>query len=150
MPTLWIDADACPRDVREIVLRASTKRRIPLVFVANRTQSPPRLAWVREIIVSKAMDAADAYLVAEAVLGDLVVTQDVPLAAELVAKGVSVISPRGVVWTVANIGERLAVRDLMTEVRAMGEITGGPPPFDEKAKRAFAAAFEPWVARTFR
>lgn len=144
---VWIDADACPRDVKEIVFRASRKRRFPVTLVANKLQATPKLAWITSVQVAHGLDVADDYIVQHAQPGDLVVTQDVPLAAELVAKEVDALSVRGELWTEANVGERLSVRDMMTEARAMGMTTGGPPPFDAKAKQQFANAFDRWLSR---
>lgn len=142
---VWIDADASPREVKEIVFRASRKHRFPVTLVANRLQATPPVAWITSVQVSHGLDVADDYLVAHCAPGDLVITQDIPLAAEIVAKGALAMSPRGEVFTEANIGERLSVRDAMTEVREMGLGGGGPPPFDEKVKRAFANAFDRWL-----
>lgn len=144
---VWIDADACPRDVKEIVFRASTKRRFPVTLVANKLQQVPKPAWITSIQVSQGMDVADDYIVEHSEVGDLVITQDVPLAAELVDKGVAALSIRGELWTEANIGERLSIRDTMTEARAMGITTGGPPPFDNKAKQRFANGFDRWLTK---
>lgn len=144
---VWIDADACPRDVREIVFRASRKRRFPVTLVANKAQPTPPMKWITAVQVAQGMDVADDHIAQHATPGDLVITQDVPLAAELVAKGVDALSVRGELWTEANVGERLSVRDLMTEARAMGLTTGGPPPFDQKARQAFANAFDRWLSQ---
>lgn len=144
---VWIDADACPREVKEVLFKASRKRRFPLTLVANRWLQTPNLRWITSVQVPQGLDVADEHIVQHAEPGDLVITQDVPLAAELIEKGVDCISIRGVEWTEANIGERLAVRDAMTEARAMGLVTGGPPPFDARAKQAFANALDRWLTR---
>jgi len=144
---VWIDADACPREVKEVVFRASGKRRFPVTLVANKLQATPRFAWITAVQVAHGLDVADEHIVQHAQPGDLVITQDVPLAAELVAKGVDALSVRGELWTEANVGERLSVRDMMTEARAMGLVTGGPPPFGPKAKQQFANAFDRWMAK---
>ncbi len=142
---VWIDADACPRDVKEIVFKRSTRQRFPVTLVANRLQAVPKPAWITAVQVAQGLDVADEHIVQHAEPGDLVITQDVPLAAELIAKGVAAISVRGETWTEANIGERLSVRDMLTEARAMGITTGGPPPFDGKARQRFANAFDRWI-----
>ena len=146
--TLWIDADACPRPIREIVFRASKKRKLPVVLVANKFVPVPKLAWITSVQVAAGMDVADNYIAARVQPDDLVITQDIPLAAEVIEKGTTALSLRGETWTAANIAERLSVRDFMTEARAAGLETGGPPPFDDKAKRAFANAFDRWLAKT--
>lgn len=142
---IWIDADACPVAIREIVFRASRKRRLPVTLVANKLVPTPGLNWIQCVVVAQGMDVADDYIAARVGPDDLVITQDIPLAAEVVAAGAIALSPRGEPFTEANVAERLAIRDAMTEVRAMGELTGGPPPFDDKVKRAFANAFDRWL-----
>lgn len=144
---IWIDADACPRPIKEVIFRASRKRRLPVTLVANALQQTPKLSWINAVQVTKELDAADAYIVKHSAPGDLVITQDIPLAAELIDKGVDTLGLRGEIWTASNIAERLSVRDFMTEVRASGVVTGGPPPFDDKAKVAFSNGFDRWLAR---
>ena len=147
---IWIDADACPRGVREIVLRASERRHVPLTFVANKFVPTPNLAWINSVQVAAGMDVADTYIVQNMSPEDLVVTQDVPLAAEVVEKGARAISHRGVTWTEENIREKLSMRDFFTEARASGIMTGGPPPFDTKAKQAFANALDRWLTAALK
>jgi uncharacterized protein YaiI (UPF0178 family) len=142
---VWVDADGIPAACKEVVLNAARKRKVPTTFVANRPLHLPTLAWVQMVVVSAGMDVADDHIAAHAKPGDLVITQDVPLAAEVVRQGIDAIGPRGQAWTEANIGERLSVRDFMTELRAGGVMTGGPPPFDDKAKRLFAGALDRWL-----
>ncbi len=144
---IWIDADACPRDVKDIVFKRSAKQRFPVTLVANKLQPTPKWRWITAVQVAHGLDVADEHIVQHAQPGDLVITQDVPLAAELIDKGVAALSVRGELWTEANIGERLSVRDMMTEARAMGMVTGGPPPFDAKAKQSFANAFDRWLTK---
>ena len=108
---IWIDADACPRGVREIVLRAAERRRVPLTFVANKFVPTPNLAWINAVQVPHGLDVADTYIVQHLSPEDLVVTQDVPLAAEVVEKGALAISHRGVTWTPENVREKLSLRD---------------------------------------
>jgi len=147
---LWIDADACPTAVREIVLRAAEKRRIDTTFVANKYIPVPALRWINAVQVSQGMDVADHYIAERVKPEDLVVTQDVPLAADVVAAGAMAISPRGMVWTAENVREKLSLRDFFTEARASGVKTGGPPPFDHKAKQTFANALDRWVTMGLR
>jgi uncharacterized protein YaiI (UPF0178 family) len=147
---IWIDADACPRPVREIVLRASERRHVPLTFVANKFVPTPNLAWINSVQVSQGMDVADTYIVQHLDPSDLVVTQDVPLAAEVVEKGALAISHRGVTWTAENVREKLSMRDFFTEVRESGIITGGPPPYDNRAKQAFANALDRWLTKAIK
>jgi len=148
---IWIDADATPRDVKEIVFRAAKRLRIETVLVANsRLQTPPGNPLISAVRVDGGADVADQYIVAEAVAGDLVVTQDIPLAALLVPKRVVVLDPRGEEHTEETIGERLSIRDLMEGARMAGVITGGPPPFDARAKQAFAGALDRALTRLLR
>lgn len=139
---VWIDADACPGAVTEVVTRAAHKLHIETVFVANKPLRPPESPYISTVLVSAGMDVADAYIAEQAQKGDLVVTNDIPLASLLVPKGIVVISPRGDLFSEDNIGERLSSRDLMHSLRETGTMTGGPQPFNEKHKRAFANRFD--------
>lgn len=149
--TLWIDDDGCPRDVKEIVLKAGPKRQVPVVLVANRERRVPRHPLIRSVVVPPGLDVADEHIAQHADPGDLVITNDIPLAAILVDKGVQALSHRGELYTKANVGERLAMRDFMTEARASGMVQGGgPPPFDRRAKRTFANAFDRWLTKALQ
>ena len=148
---IWIDADAAPRDVKELVFRASRRLGLPVVLVANqRLQAPPGYPLVTAIWVDGGPDVADRHIAAEAVPGDLVVTQDIPLAALLVPAGVAVLDPRGDEHTSETIGERLSLRDFMDQLRMGGTETGGPPPYDGRAKQAFASALDRVLTRLLR
>jgi len=149
--TIWVDADAAPRDVKELVFRASKRLGVPTVLVANLRLDPPAgYPLVTAVRVEGGPDVADQHIVAHAQPGDLVVTQDIPLAALLVPKGVVVLDPRGEEHTAETIGERLSVRDFMESLRATGAVTGGPPPFDARARQAFAAALDRALTRLLR
>src|SRR5690606_22604134 len=132
--TIWIDADACPRALKDVLYRAAIRLQRPLVLVAHQTLQVPASAWIRRVQVEMGFDAADRYIVEQAQAGDLVITNDIPLAAEVIPKGASVINARGEELDRENIRERLRVRNLMEEVRASGQITGGPPPLDNADK----------------
>ena len=148
---IWIDADATPRDVKDLVFRASERLQVPVVLVANlRLQPPPGQPLVSAVRVEGGPDVADDYIAAHAEPGDLVVTQDIPLAALLVPKLVAVLDPRGDEHTSETIGERLSVRDFMDQLRSSGAVTGGPAPFDGRAKQAFAAALDRVLTRLMR
>lgn len=148
---IWIDADATPREVKDVVFRAAMRLGIEAVLVANtRLQPPPGNPLVRAVWVDGGADIADQHITAHAVAGDLVITQDIPLAAALVPKSISVLDPRGEEHTTESIGERLSVRDLMEGFRLAGMVTGGPPPFDARAKQAFAAALDRALTRLLR
>jgi uncharacterized protein len=137
--------------VKEIVFRAAKRLGIPTILVANQPLHPPAgNALVTAVRVGGGADVADQHIVDEAAAGDLVVTQDIPLAALLVPKGVVVLDPRGDEHTTETIGERLAMRDLMEQARGAGMMTGGPPPYDARAKQAFAAALDRTLTRLRR
>lgn len=144
---IWIDADACPGAVRDIVIKAAVRRQIQILFVANKQLVLPESEFISLVKVEAGADVADMYIQSNAVPGDLVVTQDIPLAHSLVSAGTVVLSPRGEVFTEDNIGERIALRDLCTGLRDAGEITGGPKQFGEKEKRAFASGFDRELAK---
>ena len=147
---IWIDADACPKAVREVALKASERRQVPLTFVANKFIPTPAVDWITSVRVEQGPDVADAYIAKHVTPDDLVVTQDVPLAAEVVGKGALAISLHGVTWTEENVREKLSIRDFLTEVRETGVLTGGPPPYDNKAKQAFANALDRWLTATLQ
>ncbi|MEK7668952.1 MAG: YaiI/YqxD family protein [Gemmatimonadota bacterium] len=146
--TIWIDADAAPREVKELVFRAAKRLSLPAVLVSNlRLQPPADNSLVTVVRVDGGPDMADQYIVDHAQAGDLVVTEDIPLAALLVPKEIAVLDPRGDEHTAETIGERLSVRDFMDQLRSAGTITGGPRPWDERAKRAFADALDRVLTR---
>ena len=148
---IWIDADAAPREVKELVFRSAKRLNIETILVANqRLQTPPGNPLVSAIWVDGGADVADQYIASHAAAGDLVVTQDIPLAALLVPSQVAVLDPRGEEHTDETIGQRLSVRDFMEKARLAGVITGGPPPYDTRAKQAFAAALDRVLSRLMR
>jgi uncharacterized protein YaiI (UPF0178 family) len=148
---LWIDADAAPRDVKEIAFRAARRLELPTVLVANRRLPvPPGNPFVTAVRVEGGPDVADRHIAESAEPGDVAVTADIPLAAALVAKGVTVIDPRGEEFTADNVGERLAVRDFMDGLRGAGVETGGARPYGAREKQAFAAALDRVLTRALR
>lgn len=146
--TLWIDADACPRPVRDIMLRAARRRELQLVLVANTSLGLPPAPGVRQVVVPGGADVADLYIIEHAVPGDLVVTADIPLADGLVTRNITAINPRGEVYDKGSIGERLAVRNLMDELRGAG-LAGrsGPAPYSDKDRQSFANALDRLLAQ---
>jgi len=136
--TIWIDSDACPKPIKEIVYRASHRLQLPVILVANNYMSVPPGTLVRSIQVDQGADVADQYIVDHCGPKDIVITQDIPLAAKIVEKGTYAINPRGELYTEDNISERLAMRDLMKELRDSGTVTGGPAPFNQKDVESFA------------
>jgi uncharacterized protein YaiI (UPF0178 family) len=148
---IWIDADAAPREVKEIVFRAAKRLGVETVLVANqRLQTPPGNTFVTAVRVDGGPDVADRYIADHAAAGDLAVTADVPLAALLVPRGVAVLDPRGEEHTEETIGERLSVRDFMESLRTAGVVTGGPRPYDARARQAFADALDRALTRLRR
>jgi uncharacterized protein len=145
---LWIDADAAPRDVKEIVARAARRLELETVLVANqRLQQPPGNSFVSAVRVEGGPDEADRYIAEHAESGDVAVTADIPLASILVQQGVIVLDPRGEEFTPENVGERLAVRDFMDGLRGAGVETGGARPYGPKDKQAFASALDRVLTR---
>lgn len=147
---VFIDADACPNPIKELVIRAVHRLQIETVFVANKPILLPESPFLFAVQVSIGSDVADAYIESRAADGDLVVTQDVPLASQLVPRGITVISPRGHLWTEENINEARATRDLMEALRDTGTMSGGPRPFDDRLKREFARHFDAALNRLRR
>lgn len=143
--TIWLDGDAAPRAVKDIVFRAATKRRVAVVMVSNRWQKVPRSKWIRMVQVEGGLDRADEYIVEQLSAGDLVITADIPLAADAVEKGATVLRFRGEQLDASNVRQRLAVRDLMDDLRGAGVQTSGPPPFSTKDSQRFANALDRWL-----
>lgn len=147
---IWIDADACPREIKELLYRAAQRRKIRVTLVANQALSVPASEFIDSMVVRGGMNVADRQIVELLEPGDLVVTADVPLAAEVVAKGGQAIDPRGQLYTDANVGERLAVRNLLDELRGGGHIGGGPSSFSARDRQAFANQLDRWLAKQTR
>ena len=148
---LWLDADAVPRDVKEVCFRASERLMLETVLVANqRLQLPPGYPHLSAVRVDGGPDAADRYIAEHAAAGDVAVTADIPLAALLVPKGVVVIDPRGEEYTAESIGERLSVRNFMDGLRGAGVETGGHAAYGPRDKHAFANALDRELARALR
>lgn len=140
---IWIDADAAPNDVKEIVYRASARLELETVLVANqRLSTPANNPLVKSVVVPGGPDAADRHIIDHAEEGDLTITADIPLAAALVEKGVLVLDPRGERYTEANVRERLSIRDFMDSLRSSGVDTGGPKPYGKQSKQDFANALD--------
>lgn len=148
MLRIWVDADAAPKDVKDIVARAALRLEVPVYLVANqRLQTPANNPFVTAVRVAGGPDVADDHIVAEARPGDLAVTADIPLAARLVEKGVNTIDQRGTEYTEENVGERLSVRDFMDQLRSSGVETGGPSAWGAREKQAFAATLDRVLTR---
>jgi hypothetical protein len=135
---IWVDADACPRVIKEILYRAAKRTKVLTTLVANQALQVPPSAWIKTTQVAGGFDVADNYIVQQLEPGDIVVTADIPLAAEAIEKGAQAINPRGQHYTRANIKQRLAMRDLMEELRTIGEVSGGPSPLNQQDRQIFA------------
>lgn len=144
---IWVDADACPKPVKEILFRAAERVGLEVVLVANGPVSTPPSRWVRSIRVGAGYDVADQAILARLGQGDLVVTADIPLAAEVIERGGQALNPRGELYTRDRIRERLVMRDLMDVLRGSGIETGGPAAFGPRDRQAFANALDGLLAK---
>jgi len=142
MTVIWIDADACPLVIKEIIFRASKRLQVAIKMVANQFISHPKSALIEMVIVPKTFDAADAYIVLHVVAKDLVITADIPLAASVVEKGAIAINPRGEVYTHENAKVQLSVRNFMHDMRGAGLVTSYTPALNKIDMQKFAAAFD--------
>lgn len=148
---LWIDADACPRLARDLVVRFALKRKLQVVMVAGQAQQKPAFACVQLVVVPSGPDAADDYIVEQTQPGDLAICSDIPLADRLLKKGVAALDPRGQEFTEKNMGERLATRNLLSDLRDTGQInSGGQSSYGERDKQQFANALDRILARLLR
>lgn len=145
---IWVDADACPTVIKEILFRAAQRLKIPLTLVANQPLRVPAVANIKSIQVPAGFDVADNYIVQQLEPGDLVITADIPLAAEVIEKKGHALNPRGSLYTTENIRQRLAMRNFMEEMRSTGQVTGGPPPLNQSDRQAFANALDRFLAKT--
>ncbi|MGE8546172.1 YaiI/YqxD family protein [Alcaligenes sp. Marseille-Q7550] len=143
---IWVDADACPAVVKDILYRAAQRWERRLTLVANQMLRTPPSPWLRAVQVPRGFDVADDYIVQHVGAGDLVITADIPLAAQVLARQALVLSPRGERLDAGSIGERLAMRDMMEELRGAGVDIGGPPPFSQTDRREFANALDRLMA----
>ncbi|HEX7386663.1 MAG TPA: YaiI/YqxD family protein [Castellaniella sp.] len=147
---IWVDADACPAVIKDILYRAAQRSRRTLTLVANQMLRTPPSPLIRAVQVPRGFDVADDYIVEHASTGDLVITADIPLASEALSKGALVLSPRGERFTVDSISERLSIRDMMEELRSAGVDTGGPAAFSQADRRAFANALDKLLQKAQR
>jgi len=143
---IWVDADACPTVIKDILFRAATRTEIPLTLVANQMLRVPPSPFIRSVQVPSGFDVADNEIVKRVVAGDLVITSDLPLAAEVIEKGGHVLSHRGEWYSAANIRPLLNMRDFMDNLRASGVQTGGPPPMSQTERQAFAGHLDRFLA----
>ena len=147
---IWVDADACPNVIKEILFRVAERARIMVTLVANQPVPVPRMQYVRAVQVAQGFDIADNEIVLRCEPGDLVITADIPLAAEVIAKGATALNPRGELYTKENVKARLNMRDFMDTMRSSGIHTGGPPALNQRDRQAFANALDRFIARVGR
>jgi uncharacterized protein YaiI (UPF0178 family) len=139
---IWVDADACPVVIKEILYRAGQRWSCHVILVANQMLRTPPSPWLRAVQVARGFDVADDYIVQHASVGDLVITADIPLAAQVLERKALVLTPRGERLDANSIGERLAMRDMMEELRSTGVDIGGPASFSQADRREFANALD--------
>jgi uncharacterized protein YaiI (UPF0178 family) len=144
---LWIDADACPNMIKEIVFRAAERRALALTLVANQPMRLPASKYIRFVQVPAGFDVADKWIVAAMAAGDLVITADIPLAAAVIDKGGLALNPRGELYTKENIRERLSMRNFMDELRGGGVNTGGPPALGARDRQVFGNSLDAVLTR---
>lgn len=143
---VWVDADACPGVIKDILFRAAERARISVTLVANQWLRTPPSRYIRSLQVPGGLDVADSAIVERLRAGDLVVTQDIPLAALVLEKGGIALNPRGELYTPDNMAERLSMRNFMDELRGSGVQTGGPAVFHARDRQAFANQLDRWIA----
>lgn len=144
---IWVDADACPGVIKEIIYRAAERRQILTTLVANQMLRTPPSRFIRAVQVPHGFDVADDHIVGQVDAGDLVVTADIPLASAVIERGAHALNPRGEMYTTATIRERLTMRNFMEELRSAGIQTGGPDTFSQADRQAFANQLDRFLAR---
>lgn len=147
---IWVDADACPNVIKEILFRAADRTQTSVTLVANQNIRVPPSRFIRSVRVAAGFDVADNEIVRLCKDGDLVITADIPLAAEVIAKGAAALNPRGERYTEATIRERLTMRDFMDTLRASGIQTGGPDSLSQRDRQQFAAELDKWLLERAR
>mgnify|MGYP000013952027 FL=1 len=147
---IWVDADACPTTIKEMLLRAAKRTSVQVTFVANQAISLPPYPNVHAVQVSSGFDVADNWIVEQVSKGDLVITQDIPLADEIISKGAVAIGPRGEIHTKENIKARLTMRNFMETMRSSGVHSGGPAPLNQQDKQAFANQLDRWLVKSLK
>lgn len=147
---IWVDADACPAAIKEILFRAAARVQVPLTLLANRWLATPPSPWIRAVQVAGGFDVADREIVARMRPGDLVITADIPLASAVIEGGGLALNPRGELYSGDNIGEHLARRNFLDELRSSGVDTGGPAPLSASDHKVFAGQLDRLLARLAR
>ena len=144
---IWVDADGCPVEIKDLLYRSAVRCKIQVTLVANQILTVPVSPFVKMLLVPGGLDAADRKIVELVSDKDLVITSDIPLAADVVAKGAKALNPRGELYTDVNMGDRLATRNLIDEMRTAGQAMRGPSGYSPKNKQAFANELDRWLAR---
>ena len=144
---IWVDADACPKVIKEVLYRAAERAKVGLTLVANHALSVPPSPYIKAVQVASGFDVADNLIVRSLAPGDLVVTADIPLAAEVIDRDGQALNPRGELYTRDTIRQRLVMRDLMDQLRGSGVMTGGPPPLGQRERKDFADALDRLLAK---
>jgi uncharacterized protein YaiI (UPF0178 family) len=147
---IWVDADACPVVIKQILFKAAQRTQLPLTLVANQPLNTPPSPLINSVQVEAGFDVADNYIVQQVDVGDLVVTADIPLAADVVEKGAHAINPRGELYTPENIRQRLQMRNFMEEMRNAGQASGGPPPLNNTDRQYFANNLDRLLAKALK
>ena len=147
---IWVDADACPNAIKDILFRAADRRQIPLILVANHRARTPPSPFIKAVQVPAGFDVADGEITRKVEAGDLVITADIPLASAVIDKGAHALNPRGEFYTKDNIRERLAMRNLMDELRSSGVNTGGPATLNQRDRQAFANELDRFLTSALR
>lgn len=144
---IWVDADACPNPIKEILFRAAERKSLPLVLVANQMLRVPPSPYISQVRVGSGFDVADQYIVDHVEATHLVITADIPLAAQVIEKGALALNPRGELYNADNIRQKLIMRDFMEDLRSSGVHTGGPDTLSAADKQAFANSLDKWLVR---
>jgi hypothetical protein len=142
---IWVDADGCPGEIKDLLYRAAKRCKVLVTLVANQPLGTPASPFITSVRVGEGTNVADHYIVGVVAPGDLVITADIPLAADVVAKGAQALDPRGELYTEENVGQRLAARNLLDGLRGEGLITGGPANFGPRNRQAFANQLDRWL-----
>ena len=144
---IWVDADACPKVIKDILFRAAGRAKVMVTLVANHALQTPPSKFIHAIQVTHGFDVADNEIVGRIEAGDLVITADIPLASEVIAKGAHALNPRGEMYTTDNIKQRLSMRNMMEELRNAGMVSGGPPALNQRDRQLFANSLDRFLAR---
>ena len=144
---IWVDGDACPAVVKDILFRAAERTRVPLTLVANKLLRVPPSPYIKAVQVPHGFDVADDHIVQQIAAGDLVITADIPLASQVIERGAHALNPRGEFYSVENIRERLAMRNFLDEMRSAGLATSGPAAFSHSDRQAFANQLDRFLAK---